>query len=359
MASKHKTHLVMLTTAGRGGIRAVVDAYERDGVFRRWNAVALYSHIEGSLAARLLAALSALVRFSILLLDGRVALLHSHAAMSGSFWRKAVFAEAARMFGVPVVLHLHGSDMEIFYDAQGPLGRRAIKRQLEKADRVIVLSESWREFVARVAPAARSAVVSNYVDLPPWSACRHRHQGVNLLFLGILGQRKGIYDLLPAFRAALQRLPDLRLLIGGNGEVKETEDCIRAEGLQSSADLLGWVAGRQKDELLQTADAFVLPSYNEGLPIGILEAMAHGVPVISTRVGGIPELVRDGIDGVLIDAGDRRALEEALVAIGDDAARRERMGKAARARIEEGFSPQATLPGLEQIYRELVGGEIS
>lgn len=346
-------YLVMLNSAGRGGMRSVVDAYERDGVFQRWNVRVIYSHVEGGLLRRLAAAALALMKFAGLLLRNQVGLLHSHVAMGGSFWRKAVFSEVARLFGVPVILHLHGSDLEIFHDAQGALGKRQIRRQLERADRIVVLSESWREFVRRVAPRAKTEVVLNYVKLPSPSVCGKPHEGVRVLFLGILGRRKGIYDLLPAFKRSLLKTPDMRLLVGGNGEVPETMEAIQAQNLSAAVDMLGWVAGDAKERLLSMADIFVLPSYNEGLPISLLEAMAYGVPVISTRVGGIPELVRDEIDGFLIEAGDQRALEDCLDRLATNGELRRRMGEAARERVAARFSDAAVLPVLEAIYADI------
>jgi glycosyltransferase involved in cell wall biosynthesis len=353
MAMTQQKLLVMLNSAGRGGMRSVVEAYERDGLIARWNVRVIHSHVEGSLPRRVGTAAVALLQFGSLLLRRRVGLLHCHVAMSGSFWRKAVFSELARLFRVPVLLHLHGSELEIFYDAQGALGRWWIRRQLERADRVLVLSESWRDFVNRVAPHAKSAVILNYVRLPPAQECGEPHLGVNILFLGILGRRKGIYDLLPVFKRVLPNVLEMHLWIGGNGEIAETTDAIAALGLSDSADLLGWIAGDDKNALLATADVFILPSYNEGLPISLLEAMSYGVPVISTRVGGIPELVRDGIDGYLIEPGDQAGLAQALARLATDGDLRRRMGHAARERVMAKFSDAAVLPLLEAIYADV------
>ncbi|HMM55699.1 MAG TPA: glycosyltransferase [Candidatus Desulfobacillus sp.] len=347
--------LVMLNSAGRGGMRSVVEAWQRDGLFARWNVRLLHTHVEGSLARRLLAAARALLQFAGLLLRGRVALVHAHVAMGGSFWRKALFSALARRFGVPVILHLHGSDLEIFHDARDALGRRLVRRELELAQRVLVLSGSWRGFVARVAPRARALVLANYVALPPAQACGLPHEGVNLLFLGILGRRKGIYDLLPAFREALGQAGGMRLRIGGNGEEAQVAAAIAELGLGGAAELLGWVDEAAREALLATADVFVLPSWNEGLPMGLLEAMAHGVPVVSTRVGGIPELVREGVDGFLVEPGDRAALAERLLRLARDEGLRRRMGAAARQRVAERYCAAAVLPLLEGVYAEAAG----
>jgi len=127
-------------------------------------------------------------------------------------------------------------------------------------------------------------------------------------------------------------------------------------GLGDAVEILGWVGGYRKNELLAAADIFVLPSYNESLPISLLEAMSWGVPVISTTVGGIPELIRDGTDGFLIEAADVPALTRALAELADDADLRERMGSAGRSQVAESFSREAVLPRLEQLYADISGG---
>jgi glycosyltransferase involved in cell wall biosynthesis len=125
-------------------------------------------------------------------------------------------------------------------------------------------------------------------------------------------------------------------------------------GIENHVVFVGWVSGAVKVDLLRRAQIYVLPSYNEGLPVSLLEAMSWQVPVISTRVGGIPELVREGVDGLLIDAGDRAALSSAIIELAQNAELREKMGIAARDQVERNFSKNVILPRLEGIYRSLI-----
>ncbi len=114
-----------------------------------------------------------------------------------------------------------------------------------------------------------------------------------------------------------------------------------------------WVSGEVKQQALERADIFVLPSYNEGLPMSILEAMAQGLPVIATRVGGIPEAVMHGQTGLLFDAGDQAALREALLELARLGAGRAAMGQAGYALARQVFSEQAVVPQIKHLYREL------
>lgn len=346
----------MVCTAARGGMLSVVEGYLADGLFSRYNVTLLYSHVEGSFYLRLLAAIKAFMQLLQLLIRCRVSLVHCHSAMKTSFWRKSLFALISRLAGVPVIFHLHGSEMKSFVNAQPVLIRRLIGWILAKQSAVVVLSGSWSSYLKSISPRANVVILSNYIDLPVLdnNSLRDSDAAVVVLFLGLIGKRKGVYDLLHSFKSALEQLPNLRLIIGGNGEVAQAKALARELNIENSVVFAGWVSGEAKVNLLRHACLYVLPSYNEGLPVSLLEAMSWQVPVITTRVGGIPELVRDGIDGLLIEAGDRTALSSAIVSLAQDVDLRKNMGLQARIQVERNFSKEVILPKLENLYRTLI-----
>lgn len=346
----------MVCTQALGGMLSVVQAYKQEELFSAWQFRFLWTHQDGTIFTRVLTATKAYFHMLGLLLRGRISFMHVHAAMGGSFWRKSIFVATARFFGVPSIIHLHGSEMKTFYRSLSPYFQSAVRRILEKAEAVVVLSESWKGFVNEIAPRANITVVNNYVALPALKDTNRTTErtGFNVLFLGKLGQRKGVYDLLECWRSVVAEIPDARLLIGGNGEVDLARMRAAKLGVSSSIDFLGWVDGERKLELLKNADAFVLPSYNEGLPMSVLEAMSWGKPVIATRVGGIPELISNGDNGILVDAGDQAQLSAALLRLGHNHKDRDLIGTAARRHIEVGFSDIAVLPHLENVYRQVV-----
>jgi glycosyltransferase involved in cell wall biosynthesis len=348
--------VVMLCTAARGGMRAVAEGYRCDGLFERYRVELLVTHDEGSAWRRLRMAAVALLGLTGQLWRGRVAMLHSHMAMRGSFWRKALLNSWARLHRVPVIAHLHGSELKQFHAAQPRWRRALIRRELEACARVLVLSQGWANFVRGIAPAARVVELPNYVHMPTFAGMVRASGSVNVLFLGLVGERKGVFDLLPAFAAAVEPGLPLRLTLAGNGDVTRAGEVVSELGLHGSVFLAGWVEGEQKRRLLESSDLYVLPSRNENLPMSVIEAMSYGVPVISTRVGGIPELVRDGVEGVLVDAGDREALTAALVRLGSDAALRARMGVNARQRVKSHYSAEVVLPRLYAVYEDVLAG---
>ncbi|WP_456377695.1 glycosyltransferase family 4 protein [Lutibacter sp.] len=348
--------VIMLCTAGRGGMRTVVESYKHDGLFEKWNIQLVHTHDEGSVLKRFNIFIQALVKFMYLILFKKVALIHNHSAMRGSFWRKNVFSTLARMRGIPVILHLHGSEMEKFYYSQVPWGKNKIISILNKADVVMVLSKSWEKFVLKIAPDATVKIVYNYVTPPKITLQKalqeSKNDTVNILFLGLIGKRKGVYDLIDAVKK-IKVVCDRRfkVLIGGNGEVEELQNLIVENDLQEQVVYLGWVSGEEKESYLRSCDIYILPSYNEGLPMSLLEAMSWGKPVISTRVGGIPELIRDNQDGMIVDAGNVEQISSSLMELIESKEKRRQFGQNSRERIEEKFSDKVVLPQIDALYQ--------
>lgn len=348
--------VVMLCTRSRGGMRSVVEAYRRAGLFERRQVHLLYTHDEGPLVYRLALALWSLLCFALMLIRGQVTLVHAHISMRGSFWRKIVFANLAQLFGVPVVGHLHGSDFDHFVVSQPKWVQRIVTGQLERMATVLVLGECWRHFVLSVAPAARVVVLPNYVRMPSGIARHAKRETVELLFLGIVGRRKGVYDLLEAFAAARAKYPSLQLTIAGNGEIDQARSAATTTGIADSVRFTGWLDDEEKNVLLKNSDICVLPSYNEGLPISILEAMSWGLPIITTDVGAIAQLVRHEIDGLIVPAGAPDSLAHAILRLASSQVLRIRMGYSGRRRVGDAFSEEVVLPRLERIYDDVHTG---
>jgi glycosyltransferase involved in cell wall biosynthesis len=342
----------MIWNAARGGMRSVVEAYLRDGFAEDNNVVLISSYSDGGFLYRQLLLIRSVVMFVWYLLTSRIELVHCHAATRGSFWRKALFANLARAKGIPVLLHLHGSEMKEYYATQPAWIRNLIIRELTAATAVIVLSESWKDYIFSTAPRSRPVVVPNYVRIPP-PFSRSVKSTVDILFLGVIGKRKGVYDLLRAMSDVQRVCPHVRLVVAGNGKVEQARELAASLGLLEAVQFPGWVDDVQKTQLLRYCDIYVLPSHNENLPVSVLEAMSFSLPVVTTRVGGLPDLLTDNVDAILIDAGDTAALRNALVLLAEDPALRVRLGKAAFDLVRRSYSDSAVLPVLTKLYEEV------
>jgi glycosyltransferase involved in cell wall biosynthesis len=317
----------------RGGISAL-ERLVLEHLPRGFDATHIPTMVEGSKAAKLgtyLRALALAWRCT-----GARPLVHIHFASRASSVRKMGLARLALARGCKLVMHAHGGGYQAYWRALPARGRRAVARVLGAADALIVLGERWREFFASIGvPGERIAVLPNPVALPAAPPPRPRGEPARFVYLGLVSRDKGAFDLVEA----LARLPAgtrqrLRVVFAGNGELDALRARIAAHRLGDAAQVHGWLDRGERDALLAGAEAFVLPSYHEGLPMALLEAMAWGVAPLCTPVGAIPELVTHESNGLLAPPGDVGALAGALQRLALDADLRARLGDAARARVE-------------------------
>jgi glycosyltransferase involved in cell wall biosynthesis len=338
---------------GIGGVRAVVQGYIDGGLFERFDCVYVATHRYGSAWVKILTALKAWIRVAVLLRKLDAPLVHVQMASRASFWRKSVVCLMARLAGRPYLLHVHGGEFAQFYEKEsGPAAQRYIRGIFAHAALVIALSQEWRERLLRICPTASVEVLTNAVALPDLAGLRRlEDREPTLVFLGELSRGKGTYDLVRAFASVASRFPRLKLVCGGIGAIEEVRLLAAQLEVQDRVLCPGWLHPLSKSAELAGATVFILPSYAEGMPMALLEAMSWGLPVIATSVGGIPQLVTNEVDGLLVAPGDIDGVAAAITRLMNDATLRGRLGAAARTTIETSFTLEATLERLSQIYR--------
>lgn len=338
-----------------GGIASVVNVYRSSDLFQRRHVRYFASHADGSVIAKLRIGATSWLSFMGDLLLRRLALVHAHVSSRASFWRKSLFLLPAIWLGLPTILHLHGSEFRIFFEDEcSNMQRRWVKYVFDNCSQIIVLSRDWQQWVSEMTTNPRVDVVFNPVVVSPLDEQPGNETTPAILCLGRLGRRKGSYDLLEAAAKLRGRGLDFRLRLGGDGETESVRHRAHELGIAEQVDILGWVVGAAKEAELMRASVFALPSYNEGLPMAILEAMAAGLPIVSTPIGGIPDAVRDGVDGYLVRPGDVDALAARLSALIEDPVLRRCTGLAARQRVLRDFAVEAVLPKLDRIYDDLL-----
>jgi len=262
---------------------------------------------------------------------------------------------AARLAGVPVV-HTRRVD--------NPEPRWLVASKYRLHDRVIAISEAiGRVLLDEGLPAhqlrvVRSAVVAEDFQGP---CARPRVLAAlglepDALLVGMVAQlieRKGHRFVLDAMPALIARYPNLQLVLFGRGPLAEQiQQWVNAAGLAAHVRLAGFRA--DLPEILPCLDLLVHPATMEGLGVSLLQASAAGVPIIASRAGGIPEAVRDGVNGLLVPPGDVAALADAMTTLLDDGALRGRLGAGGRAMIRDEFSPEVMVEGNLAVYRELI-----
>ena len=262
---------------------------------------------------------------------------------------------AARRAGVPVI-HTRRVD--------NPEPRWLVAAKYRLHDRVIAISEAiGRVLLTEGLPAAklrvvRSAVVADAYRRP---CARRRVLGQlglsgDVLLVGVVAQlieRKGHRFLLDALPALIAEHPNLRLVFFGKGPLAGLlQERVDADGLADHVRLAGF--RDDLTEVLPCLDLLVHPATMEGLGVSLLQASAAAVPIVASRAGGIPEAVRDGVNGLLVPPEDVPALTQALSELLADAGLRQRLGAGGRALIREAFSTETMVAGNLAVYRELV-----
>ena len=294
-------------------------------------------------------------------LCGHIDLVHIHMAAYGSVFRKLLLLLLARAFGLPVILHLHGADFVEFMDRLRPASlRRAVIRTMASAEQLVVIGNYWRDYFTATLgiPGQRVTIIHNGVPDPRYSeppiAWRTLREGGRLLTLGELGPRKGTPELLAALTDPRLRARPWTAVLAGNGPVEHYRAELQRMELTDRVQIPGWVERNEAWRLLAESDVFLLPSHMEGLPVAILEAMATGLPVITTPVGAIEDAIEDGVTGLLIPVGDTAALSDAILRLLDDPALGARLATAARLRFEQQFTIEHTATQVAALYTRLL-----
>lgn len=268
--------------------------------------------------------LTAVMRFLLRVLWGltshRPSVLHIHTASGRDFLRNTVPLVVARSMSVPVVLHVHPPWSFVKYARSGSVPAKAFKQWLVRSvDCIVVPTQGGVGALRPIAPHTVIAVVCNPVEpLAQTGSVALDDRGATILFLGWTVREKGVFDLLQAFSTIVKDKPSARLVMYGPYGVPETRAYAHVLGLDSHVEIGEWVEGTEKAALLASSRVLALPSYSEGLPVVVLEAMQAGLPVVATCVGGIPDVVEDGVSGSLVEPGDTETLATRIAELIDD-----------------------------------------
>ena len=287
--------------------------------------------------------------------------VHIHFASRGSTLRKMLLARMVINARKPLVLHAHGGGFEKFHQGLPPLLRQMVNRTLQQANVLITLSTQWRDFYIRECELAPSQVVvlPNPVRVPAKVPDRSGRTQVQFVHLAKLGRSKGSYDLVNAFGALPPELRrKARLVLAGNGDLEGVRRAAAPfneganDGKGERVRVLSWIDPQARDRLLDESDVFVLPSYAEGVPMSLLEAMAAGLPSITTNVGGIPDVLTHGAEGSMIRPGDTAALTAAMAHFITDESARLTAGRRAQERARS-YDVHAYARRLADIYQRI------
>jgi glycosyltransferase involved in cell wall biosynthesis len=287
----------------------------------------------------------------------RIDILHLNTSLDPKpYWRDAAYLGVARLLGRRVILQIHGGRLAHELFAGRPWSTGLLRRVLCAADTVVALGQQEWRALRDFAPQARVELIPHAVAAVPAKAMAARSMAASelqLLFLGRLDAAKGLYELLDAVDLLVRGGRQMRLVIAGDGpEEAGLRSRIADLKLQPRVELAGARFGVDKQTLLSQAHVFVLPSYREGLPYALLEAMAAGMAPVVSSVGAVPDVVGYGEHGLLVAPRNIGQLAYALARLHDDRGLLARLGAAARARIAERYGVERFARSFARIYRQ-------
>jgi glycosyltransferase involved in cell wall biosynthesis len=295
----------------------------------------------------------ALIRLWLAARRGQVDVLHICLSLKGSAYRKVIIAALARHCGVPYVIHVHGGGFEYFWLTIGGRLRRAVDHTFLESKKIVVLGRYWVDIFSGWLPETEGKVVvlpnstpQSIIDNEPCKDGR-----VRLTFLGELGRRKGTPQLMKAL-ARLANREDWTATLAGNGDVEETRACAQKLGLADRINIPGWLDAEAAAQTLRQSDIVVLPTFIENLPMIIPEAFACGIPVVTTPVAAITDVVIHERNGLLVPVGDIEALTDSLRRLIEDADLRQRLGRAAKEDHARAYDICGYAARLVDLWRE-------
>ena len=315
-------------------------------------------------ARRALQALPRTLGFVRLFIKYRPDAILIFASSGMGFYEKLVYCSIGKRLGVNSVMSIRDGYIRAQLLSPGrPWHRRLMRRLLEAPRFLLAQSEGGRRFLVEEVgiPAERCRVLENWtageevLQIGSTREASAASAHVRVLFAGWMDRTKGIFELIDAFDGVLQRpdRPSLHLTLAGAGvALEEARQHVGRLGLEDHVTFTGYVEGDKLRKLYAEADIFALPSYAEGLPNSMVEAMAAGLPVIVTPVGSVPDVIGDGVEGVIVPVLDRTALEDALYRLATQPALRAEMGRRGYVAARERFSTERAAERLAELLVE-------
>lgn len=337
----------------RGGIGALLDVYRNH--YEVFNFIPSFRNLPGN-TQKIWFFFRQLVKIvSYLSNNKEVEIIHLHSAKDGSLYRKLIIAFVAKkMFGKKVINHIHTGHFQHFYEESSWFTKKNIKYYLRLCDLTFTVSDFWKCYFKDYFHLQNVYKLNNIVGLGGSCEPIRVTEITSFLFLGVISKAKGIFDLVNVIAENKKRLKNkMKLIVCGSGDTDLLRSLIKQHDLEDLIEFKGWIIGVEKEALLKSADVYILPSYYEGVPISILEAMSFGKPIISTTVGGIPEVVESNTNGLLINPGDSHALLNALLFYINDRNNVITHGSQSLLKVKD-YYPEAITQQLESFYTRLM-----
>ncbi|WP_455674288.1 glycosyltransferase family 4 protein [Phocaeicola sp.] len=343
-----KVLIVATSQKTRGGITSVVKAHKTGKQWKKYNCKWIETHRDGKPIYKLWYFVTALLEFVIILPFYNI--VHIHAGLRTSINRKIIFAQIAKLYGKKIIIHFHPATEKHLFDNHFKF---QIERLFNYSNLLLVLSPQWIRWINEAYPN------NNYNLKVLYNPCPQVHRDFskkekNILFAGTLNERKGYNRLLEAFSKITQSYPEWKIIFAGNGEIEKAKELQKELNIPDKQVVyLGWISGSKKEDAFQKASIYCLPSWGEGFPMGVLDAWSYGVPVITTPVGGIIDIMQNGVNGLIYDTYQLEALATCLKTLIESEDKRYNIIKEADKLVNNEFNIDKINKQLEDIYSKL------
>jgi glycosyltransferase involved in cell wall biosynthesis len=333
---------------GRGGIDSVVRLYQDTLMWNEMSCHMLSTYDDRNTRRKIFAAIKGYLSAPAALIH--VDIVHVHLAGEISLLRKIPILVMAKVLRRRVIIHVHACSEESLF-IKTP--RWAWKFVLKNADRVIALSSSWERCIKLHASDAHVVVIPNPVRSFPLAATQRDNISPRILYVGKLEARKGYDTLIAAAAIVLNKFPRAEFWLAGHGELDAARRQAEHYGISSNVRLLGWVTGVELERIYEMVNIFCLPSHNEGVPMSMLEAMSHSLPVICTAVGGVPDVIENEYSGLLVEPGNAESVASGILRLLQEPKRAALIAEFGYRKVSEMCSIDIVATQISEIYRDL------
>lgn len=352
---KKKVCMVIPSFSAKGGIATVVSGY-RDSELEKWyNIKYIESYCDGGKVKKIFKAIGAYFSFLKEMVINKPDLVHIHSSFGGSFYRKLPFVYMANIFDIPVINHIHGSEIANLYINASEKKKKLVENCFDKCNYLAVLSEEWKKNLDVVKTKTPKIVIENYSTIHQECLKRKNNQDKIILFLGFITELKGCFDIPDIVTKVIEQNTNVKFILAGSGEIEKLQHIIEEKGISQYFLFPGWVKKEEKEKLLRNADIFFLPSYTEAMPMSILEAMGYGLPIVTTNVGGIPQLVEEGKNGYMTEPGNIDGFAKVILELIGNDELIYRMGKEGIEKAYEKYSLEKHLEKVCALYEKILG----
>lgn len=299
-----------------------------------------------------------LIVFPLVLIFKQPAIVHITGVSFSGFWENAYYIITSKLLSRPVFLHYLGA-FDVFYLSSGSLSKFLIRCTLKRIDRIALLSEKVKEIMSNFIPESRLSILPSSVRISDFLKEKKKfnisnNSCIRILFIGGGDPfRKGLRDIIKAIPLVVSKCKKVLFILTGGANVMKVRPECKSNNIDTYVKFYGWIKDDDKIKLYKSVDILLLPSYNEGLPYVIIEALAAGLPVVATTVGGIPEVIEDGVNGFLIEPRDYQALARRISVLARNKSMRHQMSKNNVEKALKNYSLEVVISKIESVYKEV------